>query len=228
MNAPVKAYITTEVGDHIPCLFNPAELTIQKTSNWEAPKSKGKDTPKLRFQEGFSGQITLDLTMDTTTTEDPTKAMTPVTRHTDRLLGLMRVDLSLKGTHKTNNSGRPPWCQFHWGDFHSFKAVVASLSLKFTYFASDGTPLRAKATITLKQYEPDEPWESQNPTSITPSPHVVHHVLPGETLDRIAALRYGDPSRWRLIADANDVVDPLQVPPGTPLVLPELEAVRRG
>jgi nucleoid-associated protein YgaU len=30
----------------------------------------------------------------------------------------------------------------------------------------------------------------------------------GERLEEIAFLYYGDPSAWRLIAEANDIVDP--------------------
>jgi nucleoid-associated protein YgaU len=105
--------------------------------------------------------------------------------------------------------------------------VVEALGLKFTYFSSDGTPLRAQASLTLRQFS-DEPWPPQNPTSGTPHPHSVHYVLPGETLDRIAATRYGDATRWRVLAEANRVIDPLALEPGTPLVVPELEVRTRG
>ena len=45
----------------------------------------------------------------------------------------------------------------------------------------------------------------------------------GETLDRIAATYYGDASRWRAVAAANGVEDPLNLPPGTVLSIPRLE-----
>ena len=222
MSAPVKAFLLTETGDRIDCLFNPAELTVQKTNNWTAPQSKGKTTPQLRFQAGLSGQLTVELVFDTTDTGDP------VTDYTNQLFDLMKADDSLQGANQKNNSARPPWVEFHWGDLHSFRAVLASLSAKFTYFASDGTPLRARCNVTLKQYEEETPAWPQNPTSGTPFPHSVHQVVPGETLDRIAAQRYGDPARWRTVADANGVVDPLEIPPGTTLVLPDPEAASRG
>ena len=50
----------------------------------------------------------------------------------------------------------------------------------------------------------------------------------GETLDRIAAAHYADPFNWRLIAEANGIIDPLDVAPGTVLVIPELPVRRRG
>jgi nucleoid-associated protein YgaU len=90
-------------------------------------------------------------------------------------------------------------------------------------------PLRAKADLSLKQFEDaDEVRSLQNPTSHTPTLHTVHRLVQGETLDRIAATHYADPARWRLVAEANAVVDPFTVPAGTLLVIPELPVVRRG
>jgi hypothetical protein len=222
MGGRVAAYIMTELNERIDCLFNPSELTIAKTNQWNPSQAPGKDAPNLEFQQGQSGTLSMTLTLDTTDTGQP------VTAHTDKLLLLMKIDSSLPGADPSNNSGRPPWCTFHWGDMHSFKAVVESLNLKFTYFSSDGVPLRAQADVSLKQYEDEPSWGPMNPTSITPHPHAVHYLRPGETLDRVAAARYGAAERWRLIAEANGVVDPLELQPGTPLVLPDLRGVVRA
>ena len=61
-----------------------------------------------------------------------------------------------------------------------------------------------------------------------PDAELVHQVIggggddagSGERLEDIAFLYYGDPSAWRLIAEANDIVDPSSVPPGTVLQIP--------
>jgi nucleoid-associated protein YgaU len=111
---------------------------------------------------------------------------------------------------------------FHWGDFHSFKAVVSALELTFEYFSSSGTPLRARAALTLTQYQDETAFAAQNPTSGTPRPHRVHRVQPGETLDRISAMHLGDSTKWRSIAEANEIEDPLALRPGSLLAIPEL------
>jgi len=118
---------------------------------------------------------------------------------------------------------RPPTVTFHWGDLHSFKAVIEGLRLSFTYFSSAGVPLRANMELELRQYEPSLAFGAQNPTSGTPKPHRVHRVQPGETLDRISARYYGDSTRWRMLASANGLEDPLAVRPGTMLTVPRLE-----
>ena len=222
MAGPEKAYLLTENGTTIKCLFNPAELTITKSNTWNAAESKGRNAPELRFQAGQSGTIALSLTLDTT------DSGTDVTVHTNQLLDLMKVDTGLAGSDKQRNKARPPWVEFHWGQLHSFKAIVERLQIRFTYFASTGMPLRAKADMTLKQFNDEEFKPLQNPTSGTPTLHTVHRVVHGETLDRIAAAHYADPFNWRLIAEANGVIDPLDVQPGTVLVIPELPVRRRG
>ncbi len=222
MAVPAKAVLEPEKGAPIPCLFNPAELKLSKTNRWTPSEAKGVNTPALRFQEGQSGSLSMTLTLDTTDTGKP------VTAHTNRLLGLMRVDANLPGSDQQSNRARPPWLRFRWGSFHSFKAVLEQLQLTFTYFSSSGTPLRAKAEVKLTQFEDEEAWGPQNPTSGTPTPHRIHRLLPGETLDRVAATYYGDATRWRLIAEANAVVDPLGLQPGDALVVPEPQGVRRG
>jgi hypothetical protein len=153
---------------------------------------------------------------------DTTDTGASVTTYTSKLVGLMEINSSLPGSTPTTNNARPPWVTFNWGDFHSFKAVVSSLSLTFEYFSSSGTPLRARAAITLTQYQEDMAFGPQNPTSGTPRPHRVHRVQPGETLDRISALHFGDSTKWRRIADANGIEDPLALRPGSLLAIPEL------
>jgi nucleoid-associated protein YgaU len=221
-SAPAKAFLKTEQGDRIDCLFNPSELTISKSNTWNASEKKGGNAPELRFQGGQSGTLTLTLTLDTTDTG------TDVTEHTNKLLDLLKVDPALAGSDRQRNKARPPWVEFHWGKLHSFKAIVERLQLKFTYFASDGMPLRAKADLSLKQWKDEAERPLQNPTSHTPTLHTVHRLAHGETLDRVAAKHYADSTRWRLIAEANRVVDPLTLEPGILLVIPELPVRRRA
>jgi LysM repeat protein len=211
-----KAYLLTEDNTKIPCLFNPAELALHQANGWAADIMPGKGVPTLRYTGASSGQLRLTLFFDTTDTGSA------VTEYTSKLVALMEVDSDLPGSSKSTNNVRPPWVVFHWGDFHSFKSVVSALDLSFEYFSATGTPLRARAALTLTQYEEDLAFGPQNPTSGTPRPHKVHRVQPGETLDRIAAMHLGDANRWRQIASANGIEDPLSLRAGRVLAIPEL------
>jgi len=213
-----KAFLETEDGTRLPCLFNPAQLQITRSNEWAGEPRPGRGVPTLRYTGAQSGVLRVDLFFDTT------HDGSAVTQYTGTILGLMDVDPSLPGSDETSNNVRPPYVTFHWGDLHSFKAVVTDLDLTFTYFSSTGTPLRATVALTLRQYEPSAAFGPQNPTSGTPRPHRVHRVQSGETLDRIAARYYGDSTRWRALADANGIADPLARRPGALLSIPRMES----
>ena len=212
-----KAFLEVEGGAKIPCLFNPETIAVGRTNYWSADAMPGRGVPQLRYGGAESGWMSMQLVFDTT---DTGKA---VTQYTGALMKLMDVDTSLPGTDEASNNARPPTVTFHWGDLHSFPSVIASLSVAYTYFASNGTPLRATADLQLQQYQPSDAFTKQNPTSGTPKPHRVHRVQPGETLDRISARYYGDSTRWRLLAAANGIEDPLAIRPGALLSVPRLD-----
>ncbi|MGH9125324.1 MAG: LysM peptidoglycan-binding domain-containing protein [Acidimicrobiales bacterium] len=211
-----KAFLKTEDGTEIPCMFNPESLSVSRSNSWQSSSAPGRGVPTLRYEGASSGTFSLSLFFDTT--DDGTA----VTTHTSKLLKLMEVDSGLPGSSDATQNARPPWVVFNWGDLHSFKAVITSLSLNFTYFSATGVPLRAKADLSLTQYQEELAFGPQNPTSGTPFPHRTHRVQPGETLDRISAMHYGDATMWRRIASANGIEDPLALRAGTLLAIPEL------
>lgn len=213
MTAPVKAYLETETGTQIPFLFNPASIDMTRAVTWKPQESPGENAPSLTWDRGQAATMKFDLVLDTTDTGSD------VTVHTNKLLNLTKVDTQKK---------RPPWVRLGWGRMSSFKAVVTSVTLQFTYFSGAGVPLRARATVNLMQYMDEGRQPLQNPTSGTRKRDRLHLVQPGETLDRIAYAAYGDPTGWRVIAERNNISDPLRLRPGMRLVLPEREAVPRG
>lgn len=212
-----KAYLESESGDKVPCLFNPEQLSITVTANWDGEAKAGLQAPTLSYQGGASGSLSVELFLDTTNTGKP------VTDHTDKLIKLTKIDTSLPGYDEQQKNGRPPWVKFHWGKFHSFKGVVNSLSLTYELFSAEGEPLRARADLTITQYEPEDDWPKQNPTSGTPAPARSHQIQPGETLDRISARYYDSPTQWRRLAAANGIKDPFTIRTGSRIDVPTLE-----
>jgi LysM repeat protein len=211
-----KAYLEVETGGTIDCMFNPTTFAFATQNRWESDSVPGKATPTLRFAGGSGGTFSLNLVFDTTNTG------TSVGAYTNKLLKLMDVDTTLPSYNETVGNGRPPWVKFHWGThIHSFKAVITSANVTFTYFSNEGLPLRANVDLSLEQYEPDANWGPQNPTSGTPKPQRTHQVQVGDTLDRIAARYFGDSTKWRDIATLNGISDPVDLKPGRLLSIPE-------
>jgi LysM repeat protein len=211
----------------IPCLFNPAELSLTLTNRWGAgadgdtSKSEtvpGKGVQTLDFKGSENGALDLTLFFDTTSEG------AAVTKYTAQIVALMDIDPKIAGTNAKQRKGRPPTVQFGWGTMTSFPCVIERLTLKFTYFSSKGMPLRATMSLSLKQYSAARSYGPQNPTSGTPVPHRTHRVQPGETLDRIAAQHFGESTQWRLLAQANAIEDPFDLRPGSMLAIPRLDS----
>lgn len=198
------------------CQFNPAQLKIKKRAKWEVEKGikKERNAPIPKFSGGEAATFDLDLVFDTT--QESSSSDRDVRNYTNQLLKLTM----LQGSGDDRKD--PPRVKFQWGDFTLFTAVVTSVSIAFTLFDAGGTPVRAKASVDFLQYDTaDDAQGAQNPTTRTEARRT-HLVRQGERLDLIAYAEYGHPSHWRHLAEANGLLDPLDLRPGQILAVPPL------
>lgn len=215
--ALVKASFTNLItNESIPVMFNPPSYEFSKSNSWADQRTRGNDTPGyFEFQGGKAADLSIDLFFDTHMTGDDVRK-----KYTNAIWKLALVDSSTKDP--ATGKGSPPTCEFRWGQAWSFKAVVVSVTQKFTLFLDDGTPTRAEVKLVLRQAQDEDAYPGQNPTSGGTAGHRIHVVQERETLDIIAASEYGESKYWRHIALANRIADPLRIKAGTKLSLPPL------
>ncbi|MGD2104962.1 MAG: peptidoglycan-binding protein [Anaerolineae bacterium] len=212
----VKAVVhNLDTNDSVECMFNPKEYTFTKQNNWKFTDQKGKNLPEPEFQSGQPTNLKMQLFFDTFETSKDVRK-----EYTSKIWDLTRVNEDTK--NRKTKKGRPPLCQFQWGQNWAFKAVVTNISQRFTLFLADGTPVRATLDVTFQQIEDEGLYPRQNPTSGGGEGRRVHIVREGERIDWIATTEYGDPSLWRLIAKQNALDDPLMLEPGQKLAIPPL------
>ena len=133
--------------------------------------------------------------------------------YTDKLVHLTTVE-----THGSKH--RPPVCQLNWGENAAiFQGVLQQLQIQFTMFTETGMPVRATANCVFKGWRPTRE-DLQNQNLMSSDVAKVWVVKRGQSLATIAAVEYGDPRAWRIIADANGIDNPLGLAPGTRLLLP--------
>lgn len=213
-----------DTGNAIKVLFNPNAYSISKSVTWNSPSTGGGDAhtqsqvnaPMLTFGGGGSRRLTLELFFDVTepVAGDDGQSVTTIADvrvKTDKLVALTRIDSALR---------QPPVCEVMWGQSTSkdfpFIGVVSSLTQRFTLFRENGNPVRA--TLTAEFTEFLDPAIDMRQTDPEQSTHVVKR---GETLSSIAGEVYQDPTLWRIIAIANRVDNPRQVPVGKTLTIPK-------
>jgi hypothetical protein len=218
----VKAQLKIEGGDTIQVLFNPTEYTISKGNNWTFDPIKGNSLPKGKFGGGKPREMQVNLLLDQTL---PNGGMS-VKEITDKLFKMMDVK---GGAGAGAGNAVPPLVTFQWGEMIPFKAACTSLTVAFQLFEPNGTPIRAEVKLALTQAETASSASSNsankkgNPTTRSEGGLGVHVVKDGDSLQSVAYRSYGDPNRWRLIAEANGIDNPMHLRRGTPLNLPRLD-----
>ena len=200
-------------GPIIDVLFNPTNYRVSKSNQFAEVPVPGLSAPILQFGRGNAQTLTMQLFFDT---YDPRYADNryfsgmDVSFFTADVTDLMRL---------TEDLHAPPICQFCWG-FFNFIGVVSQADVQFTMFLPSGIPVRATVDVTFKQF-----FYGNKETGLLQSANYTKHyvVRPGDTLVGIAAAKYEDPSKWRPIAAANRLDDPLAIFPGQVLIIPAIE-----
>jgi hypothetical protein len=198
-------------GLSVPCMFNPFEYIVTKANRYQEQSRNRCDSPRLEFQKAGPPTLRLSLIFDTYETGED------VTQTTRALMKLMETRTREEGgqTEKVP----PPRVAFEWGVF-SFVAVITNMTQRFTLFKRDGTPVRAKVEVTFTQDRDPNDHPDQNPTSGGGDVERVWRVIAGDRLDTIAYEVYGDATKWRLIAEQNQIVAPLRLRAGQRLAIP--------
>ena len=201
----------------VDCEFNPTEYTIKQKNSYESGGYSGRNY-LVEFQNDKIEPRTLTLGalwFDTEATGDDVRNQTNKLLEYVEMQGIAYIDFS----SYTGSLNQPPFAAFEWGNFR-FLGVITSVKLEFVKFLPDGTPIRAKATVSFKEFKHRKLYAGQNPSSGEGPDQRLWEVSAGDRLDSIAAQVYGDATLWRLIAQHNDIIDPLTLQPGQSLHIP--------
>lgn len=190
----------------VPLTFNPAQYQVKKPQVFQEIAIPGLPTPPLQWVRGGLGTLSLEAVVDTT---DDLRNVDDA--YVSRIRGLLDPDPKLHA---------PPLIAFVWGK-RSFTGVLDGLDITYLLFDPDGTPLRAKLAITLKEYRSVAAQIREFRRSSADVEKVFVTRL-GDTLESVAAAVYRDPASWRDLALANGIDDPRDLRPGRRLLVPRL------
>ena len=114
-----------------------------------------------------------------------------------------------------------PMVMFGWGpNIVLEQAYVKSINVKYERFLL-GVAVRALVTLELVSVPLPFPLGMTNPTSGGLATRQTRTMVAGDTLASIAFEEYGDSAKWRALAEANNIDDPMRVQPGTVLTVPD-------
>jgi nucleoid-associated protein YgaU len=189
----------------IPVMFNPPEYQLQVTNQFAEVGIPGLGSSLLQFVRGSAQTLTTELFFDTTDKGIDVRV------HTGLVLGL---------TSLNSETHAPPRLLFLWGSL-IFPCVLESVTQTFDFFNTLGMPLRARLNVTLKGN--DTIQDLLGSVQLLSADRTKQWIFKrGDTLQKIAAREYGDPNKWRPIAQANNIDNPLAIPIGRALKVPAL------
>ncbi|CAN5783568.1 LysM peptidoglycan-binding domain-containing protein [soil metagenome] len=194
--------------------YNPSDLTVERSGEWtDPPVNSGRQQPKPTFRKINPRTVSMDIFFDGVGLP-PT--LGDVTGDVNTLL-----EWTKPCPEKIGPVYQPPILRLDWGNGNllpGFIGYLSRVSSNYTMFGADGTPVRARCSITLN--EVPTAAAGTNPTSGGRPGFQVHVLIEGETLHSVAWAEYRDARCWRALAEFNGIDDPLRVPVGTELLLP--------
>jgi nucleoid-associated protein YgaU len=200
------------------CRYNPKSLKISGGGEWKEFKAtktektppKTFSNPKARKMEGLELLVDMfelpygNVNWELRALEDwcqPRKHL------------LYTVNKQVSAVH----------LRFQWGEMQYFKCFISSYDITYEMFSKSGAPLRAKVNLTLEEALSTVP--GQNPTSGGEGGERSYVTRSGDSLHSIAYHHYHNPKYWRGLAAFNGIDDPLRLPTGAVVNLPDATTV---
>lgn len=215
-----KAFFTNvDEGGVFYVQFNPQELKLDEKAIWKPSGEHQADKPLLTYEKGQPSTLSMELVVDST--DDGSNCYDS---HVKKLRAFLSSTVE-KTDAQGNEVKRPPFLRFTWGGFN-FECVLETLGVQFMMFKPDGTPIRAKVTVGLKERKRGSMGGSTNGKvtlsamgSMFSSADKVQTttVQEGDTLSNVSQRSNSD---MRDVATANNVDDPMNPPVGEQMVVP--------
>lgn len=204
-----------KIDEDIEVLFNPAQYTLSDSPQYSRKKRKKSKASASMYTGGNDSTLDMELFFDTgpviNASGKNNKTATDVSDKVKKFQQLVRI----KGEMHS-----PPIVKFIWGSL-SFKGTVTQLKSTFTKFTESGMPIQAKLSLSLKAYREQENEKRKSPFE-SPDRTKCRTIREDYSIWDMAQNEYGDMAKWKVIARANDISNPLDILPGTIVKIPAL------
>ncbi len=208
---PVKKYAPIPIPTGLPftAMFNPENWDQNESYEYDEVIADGEHKGKQVFKHVKSSELSFELLLDGTGASGEKREVT-------KLIYDLRKTVGFNG-----DEHRPNKLFIIWGYF-IFHGVITTMDVTYTLFRANGTPLRAKVSLSFKE---DTDSVTQVLESDLQSADLTHvrTMRSGERLDQICKAIYGSPRFQLEVARANQLTTFRQELTGKTIQLPPLE-----
>ena len=202
----------------VPVQFNPSEYRLSERTSF-SERTRAKQTkPHENFKGKPEASLSVKLYFDS---DESTAVFGEDGSKKDKNKDIPQtIEEIFSSTDIDGEKHRPPDVMFIWGSLQ-FSGHAESVVVTYTMFDNKGKPLRAVVDLTIKGERKDS--KEQNSPYSSPDRTKARMMTEDTNIWNIAEKEYGDVREWRRIADANDIMNPLDVPVGKLLRVPAIE-----
>ncbi|MBN1336747.1 MAG: hypothetical protein JXB39_12385 [Deltaproteobacteria bacterium] len=216
--SPTKATFQILEGPHAGIFqvqYNPKEFRVQRSVQWSEHEENGQPQGFLEFQQGSAMSVTMDLIFDTTCESGAARDVRAM--WVNGLLVMTNAECQPEsGESQDQDKQRPPKILFTWGSFQ-LTCVVESVDTTYLLFSGDGTPLRARCSVQLKE------WTESTYAAATGGKRWEGNAIrlvEAKAGSLPANVAWETRTPWRKIAEDNDLDDPMaEIPAGMEIVV---------
>jgi hypothetical protein len=206
---------TTKVGNPFSVWMNPSSYTRNTQIGYNDRQAQGAGGTSPEFNRVTQESCSFELLFDATGVIPVPSGQSYSNGVADAISQLVTLTSTLNGNIHSPNYLILSWAQLQ------FQCVLESLSINYTLFRPDGTPLRAKVQTSFQSYTNEVQLAKKEGKNSPDMTHLVT-VNGGDTLPLLCYNIYGDSSYYYRVAAINGLLDYRNLKPGTQLIFPPL------
>ncbi|WP_162996670.1 hypothetical protein [Mucilaginibacter celer] len=129
-------------GDPYSVMINPDSIKRQKTIQYNEQQAQDTSSPSQKYKSTPADTMSFEIVIDCTGIVDATR-----TNMDTEIQALEKIIYVYNG-----KIHRPNFVKVQWGSNLTFKGVLTSFDISYTLFRPDGSPLRAKLSLSFSNY----------------------------------------------------------------------------
>ncbi|MEZ4873953.1 MAG: hypothetical protein R2793_00475 [Flavobacteriaceae bacterium] len=192
-------------------MINPDSIKWQRSIEYDQKQAPDTSAPSQKYKSTPSDKLNFDIVVDCTGLVDQKR-----TDMKTEIEALENIVYTYQG-----KIHRPNFVKIQWGKNMVFKGVLVSMDISYTYFRPDGSPLRAKISLSFSQYISPSTVEKLDKKE---SPDVSHfvQVVEGETLPQLCKRIWNDEMYYVQVANYNGLNKFRNLKGGQKLIFPPI------
>jgi hypothetical protein len=202
-----------EADDSFEALINPETYTLQYKLKFSKSQGQGTSGTQLKYEYTEPEEMAFDFLFDNTGIIDG-KQKSDVSGDLKKFKDIL--------TGYKGDSHEPRHFKLLWGANSIFKGRVIELTIVHKLFKSDGTPIRAVATVKFKSSIDDMKRAAAEDEKSSDLMHT-RKVMAGDSLPLLCNKIYGDSRYYFEVARYNGIDDFRNLEPGTTVYFPPLD-----